>query len=346
MVYDRAVGAFLELTYTQGKSPLMYTALHEAIGNTIHYNILVSPSTGAGVQEHKVADFSYETLVLYNAFKLQERYAFNADKFCKQAVRKDSAFVEFRNAVTATVLLAQQRHQEESAGVDVKQYAEEDDTFILPGPERGALFLRLAKEANVSNEELDMLDQQSMQEAQAMVSVTNDVQWFFFEDNSVLLPMQARVDGTLWPFWSAVIPTTVAMQMRDFTNQARALVADEVMQTLILNADEAMQKLILEEENLAAPRQSKTARRKAKKKAMRAAAAGASDAKQAGAGDEEPPDDGCVVCMDSKAACAFVPCGHLAACEACAKAISLQHGCCPKCRGALDAGSPFLRIYA
>ena len=126
--------------------------------------------------------------------------------------------------------------------------------------------------------------------------------------------------------------------MCDITNKARVIAADEAMRQCELNANEAMRQLLLEEEQLSQPRHGKNARRRAKKKAMRAAAAGA--------GDEEVPADECVVCMDSKPACAFLPCGHLVACEACAKAISLQNGQCPKCRGALAPGSPFVRIYA
>ena len=249
-------------------------------------------------------------------------------------VRQDAAFAEFRDAVKADILLAMHRDQLQRTGmfqpstqVDgvlmLNQYLVGGRMQLSDIPKynpNDVNLVHLARKANVTAEDMDAFFDHVWQKAVTYWREHDEIETVNLNDG----------EGP-----KAVIPATGPASVDCMTSGRMRCITESFQQA---DADEAMQKLVLEEEHFAAVRHGKTARRRAKKKAMRAAAASH--------GDEDPPADECVVCMESSPVCAFVPCGHLVACEACAKVISLQNGQCPKCRGALAPGSPFVRIYA
>ena len=72
-----------------------------------------------------------------------------------------------------------------------------------------------------------------------------------------------------------------------------------------------------------------------------AAAADAEAAEVAEEGDAAPPT--CVICLDSRATVAAVPCGHLSCCEPCARAAKFRSGsACFACRRPVRAT---LRVF-
>ena len=58
---------------------------------------------------------------------------------------------------------------------------------------------------------------------------------------------------------------------------------------------------------------------------------------------EEQKSNLCIVCLDSRAEAACIPCGHMAGCLTCLKMIETKSRQCPVCRAKIDQ---VVKIYA